>query len=139
MKAPIEWLESQLEATKQEKEGAEQRYKEAEGLLIAAQKRFDACVEMLAVAKKVQEDEIKAAVRRHEGTGGTRPRVSMPDHITTLLKDHGPLTATELFGYLKEQGWERTSVNSVNTQLSRHRGKRFDKDAEGKWFLVDTV
>jgi hypothetical protein len=139
MKAPIEWLESQLQRAEKEKEATERRFKEAEAAMIAAQKRFEACVEMLAVARKTQEEDIKAAVRQQEGTRGTRPQVSMPDHIASILKDHGRLSTSELFDLLREQGWEKTSANSVNTQLSRHRGKRFDKDSERKWYLIDTA
>jgi hypothetical protein len=139
MRTPVEWLESQFDKAKQEKEKAEQRFKEAEELVMTARKRYEACSEMLQVAKREQEAEVKATVVQQGGRGGTRPKVSMPDHMAMLLKEHGPMNTAEIYLLLKEQGWEKTSKNSVNTQLSRHKATRFNKREDGKWFLIETA
>lgn len=140
MKAPIiEWLESQLNKAKEEKESADRRFETAQTEKLAAQKRFEACSEMLAVAKQAQESEIKAAVKQRGRDGGSGPKVSMPDHMAELIKEHGALSSSEIYELLKDQGWEKTSVNSVNTQLSRHKGSRFNKNETGKWSLIDTA
>ncbi len=139
MKTPVDWLEGQLEKAKQEKERTEQRFREAEVLMLEAKRRYEACSEMLAVAKQEQESQIKAAGTQVGGQDGSKPKLSMPDHMTALLREHGPMNSSEIYELLREQGWEKTSVNSVNTQLSRHKVTRFNKNTEGKWFLVEQV
>jgi hypothetical protein len=138
MVAPIEWLETQLEVAKRNLEEIQVQYQEAQKRFDEAQRRVMACSEMLAVARMEQdsagEDRTKAVFRGRRI--GVRPQMNMPDQIEKLLREHGPLRAEEIYVYLKEEGRDTTTVNSINTQLRLNKPARFDRNKDGKWYLV---
>lgn len=126
MASPIRWLETQLEKAKQDME--------------EAQRRYEALAETLRIARAEQgimEEEretgtpvISSSIRRTRGKSG----VTMPDQIEQILKDHGPLSSSEIYDILRKT--RQTTVNSITTQLNRYKADRFRKAADNKWSLA---
>ncbi len=129
----LKWLEMQLERAKNDLEDA--------------QKRYDACAELLKVARA--EQELKQEVRQEDaGTSinrvifetrvfGTTPELTIADQVEELLREHGPLRSSQIRDFLKERGRLHSTSNSVNTNLNRHRPARFVRDQEGRWCLPE--
>jgi hypothetical protein len=126
MASPIRWLEAQLEKAKQDME--------------EAQKRYEALAETLRIARAEQgimEEEREASapvtpnpIKRTRGKAG----MTMPDQIEQILKEHGPLSSSEIYEIIKEK--RETTVNSITTQLNRYKAERFRKEGDNKWFLA---
>jgi hypothetical protein len=141
MDTPVDWLRAQLERARTEKEDAEKRLDEVREVMFAAQRRYEACSEMLAVAIAEQgvATERNLEPEEHDSGGVSKDQGSIPDQVEHLLKEHGPMSSAELAGLLKKAGRISTSTNSVNVNLTRYKGRRFLKSEDGKWELMTEV
>lgn len=136
MDAPTTWLKAQLETVKGELEKAHREFDRVQNQVQKLQKRYEACTEMLAVAESEQVDKEIDEIVAQTTQQVKKPTQTMPDQMEDLLETHGPLTSSELCDMLKILGRPKTSINSINTQLGRYKPARFNKNEEGKWYLV---
>jgi len=123
----VKWLEMQLERARNDLEDA--------------QKRYDACAELLKIARAEQEvkqeDSGKSAkqVSFETRVFRTQPELTIADQVEILLKEHGPLRSSQIRDFLRQAGRLHSTSNSVNTNLNRHRPARFERDQDGRWCL----
>jgi len=64
-----------------------------------------------------------------------RRKPTMLDLAEAAILKRGPLTVNELLVELQRHGRE-TNKRSLSVSLRRERPERFDRDEQGKWFLV---
>ena len=64
-----------------------------------------------------------------------RRKPTMLDLAEVAILKQGPLTVNELLVELQKRGRE-TNKRSLSVTLRRERPERFDRDEQGKWFLV---
>lgn len=75
-------------------------------------------------------EEQAIALKKSKRVGPT-----IPDLAEESIKEKGPLNSKELQQILNEKG-KKTTVNTVSVSLNRQRPERFDRNGDGKWFLV---
>jgi len=125
MSTPIRWIKQQLARAQRDLE--------------EAQRRVTTWTEALRLVRE-EKEEIPPAGGHATNEGNSqlsrRPRAGrIIDKVDQILKEHGPAKAAQIQQRLEEIGIT-TSANSVNTSLNRFRPNRFDRNQEGKWFLV---
>lgn len=126
MNTHIRWLEKQVE--------------KAERQVAEAQRKLSTWVDALQLA----EDEENPGEKEHEElSDGVRkasaeeikPKLTILDVAGEVLAEQGPLTTRDLLEILKTKG-KNTTLNSLTVLLNRRKPEKFDRDEDGKWYLV---
>jgi len=55
--------------------------------------------------------------------------------VRKMLKKHGPLSAKDLLPLLEQKG-KTTKLNTLTVSLNRYKPAQFNRNSEGKWYLV---
>lgn len=76
----------------------------------------------------VEEEEKSITIPKRTGP-------SIPDLAEEAIIEYGPFSSKELQLILEEKG-KKTTVNAITVSLNRYRPHRFDRNGEGKWYLV---
>jgi hypothetical protein len=134
IKTHINWLRLKREEAELGFDEVFDRYQKALDEVEEARKVFqlwkDAFDQALEDAGLPMEEEKEKSIKRPRRGGPT-----IPDLAEGALIEFGPLTSKELRDVLKEMGKE-TTVNTVTVSLNRHRPERFDRNGDGKWYVV---
>jgi predicted HTH transcriptional regulator len=100
------------------------------------QKKVDALLECEKIFKTTQP---KAAPQvgvptRELTTPAPLENTKHADIAEKILRERGPLTADAIARLFKDEG-RTTTTNSLRTILSREKGKRFERNKKGEWFV----
>jgi hypothetical protein len=136
MEISLNWLERERDKAKLELDAAQQDMDNAQQRVYAAQKRLDSCVAVITLAKMA--GDVKSETKTDDSRSGEKlgTSMNMADHIASILRKQGAMRSPEICTILRQQGREGTSPNSVNTVLSRNKGKKFAKVEDGRWSLI---
>lgn len=129
MAIPTQWLKHKMEAAQRELEAAQQEFDSAQKRLEEARARVESFSKVMEVA---EEDRAESKQKKRS----TRSVATMADQMAQILTERGPLTSSEVCEILRQQGRENTNPNSVNTMLSKFRGKRFSRDENRRWSTI---
>lgn len=101
------------------------------------QKKVNALSECEKIFKTTQPKSVPQAGVPSRTFAAQTPQtdnVKHADIAEKILRERGPLTADAIAGLFEDEG-RTTTTNSLRTILSREKGKRFDRTADGKWKL----
>ncbi len=133
MNSQVRWLKEEMEREESELAQAKTDLAEAQGRVEKATIRLQSLKEVLELALERQG----SSGEPDQSNSGTRLARGAVSHLSEeAITINGPMSNSELQQYLEYHG-HRTSGNSINTSLSRLRGERFDKNKDGKWYLVE--
>jgi len=96
-----------------------------------AQKKLAACEEMLKTAQEEGSIAHESAPPRSKRSTGEPTIIALTEQI---LRQYGPLTSKQIQELLAKED-RQTTINSLNTSLYRLKGKKFEKDRDGRWYL----
>ena len=114
----------QDERTKLEKEAEE------------AQRKINALTECEKIFKTVQAKPApQAGVPSRELTApAPQENTKHADIAEKILRERGSLTVDAIARLFEDEG-KKTTTNSLRTILSREKGKRFERNKKGEWFV----
>ena len=101
-----------------------------------AQRKINALTECEKIFKTTQAKPApRAGVPTRELTTPTPlNNIKHADITEKILRERGPLTVDAIARLFADEG-RKTTTNSLRTILSREKGKRFERTADGKWKL----
>lgn len=109
-------------------------------------KELERKVEESRTALRLWKAALKAAKEAEENIESVEketPKSQAPEEekptilaiVRQLLKKHERLSAKDLLSMLEKQG-KVTNLNSLTVSLNRYKPHRFNRDNDGKWYLV---
>lgn len=124
MSAPIRWMKQQLAKAERDAEEVQNRVATWKEAIRLAEEAEGSDQDLASVIEGARQEITKS---RRSG--------KIIKSVKEILEERGPCKAVEIQAALEEIGI-RTTTNSINTSLNRFRPDRFNRNEEGKWFLV---
>ena len=135
MKDHVRWLREELAKAREALSEKQERLRVAEREYAHAKQEFEGLQLVLRRARGRRAKTMPEFLELTPALPRRRSRPTMADVAEQILDGQGPLGTAELLALMDKAGIQ-TTRNSLNTTLNHFRPGRFERDEEGRWYLV---